>query len=78
MENNKNNDELNKEEMTDEDKFRQVVMMCAHELREKDRMEMDKAAGAMRMMYDSYVKAGFTPKQSMDIIMTLMVTAMKK
>ena len=51
------------------------MMMLAQESKENQQAECDKMASMLRMLYDSYVKAGFSPKMAFELVKTTIMAS---
>ncbi len=58
--------------MTDAEKMLQTMMMLAEENRENQQAELNKAANLLKMMYDSYIQAGFSYKMAFELVKTIL------
>lgn len=62
--------------MTDAEKFLTLMNALANENREKQKKEMDNMAMMTKDMYDSYLNAGFPPKQAMELTKYIIAAAL--
>ena len=54
--------------MTDAEKMLEMMGMIGAEASQQTQIQLDTAAKMMRMTYNSYVKAGFTKAQAMELV----------
>ena len=54
--------------MTDAEKMLETMMMMGKAVSEEQQKQIDMAAETTKMFYDSYVNAGFTKAQAMELI----------
>ena len=54
--------------MTDAEKMLETMMMMGKAASEEQQTQLDMAAKSLRMMYDSYIKAGFSPKMAFELV----------
>lgn len=45
--------------------------------KEKQQAQLDEAARATRMLYDAYVKAGFSPKMAFELVKIAIATSLQ-
>lgn len=58
--------------MTDAEKMLQTMMMLAQENKENQQAQYDECARQLRMLYDSYVNAGFSYKMAFELVKTFL------
>lgn len=63
--------------MTDAEKMMQLMMAMGAEAKEQTQIQMDNASNMLKMAYDSYVKAGFSPKMAFELIKTMLSSAIQ-
>lgn len=63
--------------MTDAEKMMQLMMAMGAEAKEQTQIQMDNASNMLKMAYDSYVKAGFSPKMTFELIKTMLSSAIQ-
>lgn len=61
--------------MTDAEKLLQMMEMLSDEAKQKQREDFDRMAQMTRMIYDSYIKAGFSPKMAFELTKTITETS---
>ena len=63
--------------MTDAEKMMQLMMAMGAEAKEQTQTQMDYASNMLKMAYDSYVKAGFSPKMAFELTKTMLSSAIQ-
>ena len=63
--------------MTDAEKMMQLMMAMGAEAKEQTQIQMDNASNMLKMAYDSYVKAGFSPKMAFELTKTMLSSAIQ-
>lgn len=63
--------------MTDAEKMLQTVLMMGAEASQQLENQCDMAAQTLKMAYDSYIRAGFTPKMAFELTKVLLSESMK-
>lgn len=63
--------------MTDAEKMMQLMMAMGAEAKEQAQIQMDNASNVLKMAYDSYVKAGFSPKMAFELTKTMLSSAIQ-
>lgn len=58
--------------MTDAEKMLETMIMMGKAASKNQQTELDMAAQSTKMLYDSYVKAGFTRKDALDLVKELL------
>lgn len=58
--------------MTDAEKMLQTIMMVAQENKESQQEQYNESARQFRMLYDSYVNAGFSHKMAFELVKTFL------
>lgn len=53
--------------MTDAEKMIEMMMAMGKAASEETQTQFDSAANMLRMAYDSYIKAGFSPKMAFEL-----------
>lgn len=53
--------------MTDAEKMLETMMMMGKAASGEQQTQLDTAAKSLRMMYDSYIHAGFSPKMAFEL-----------
>ncbi len=61
--------------MTDAEKMLEMMGMIGAEASQQTQIQLDTAAKMMRMTYDSYIKAGFTKAQAMELVKEMLRAA---
>jgi len=63
--------------MTDAEKMMQLMMAMGAEAKEQTQIQMDNASNMLKMAYDSYVRAGFSPKMAFELTKTMLSSAIQ-
>lgn len=58
--------------MTDAEKMMQLMMAMGVEAREQTQVQFDTMAEMLMMMYNSYIKAGFSYKMAFELVKTFL------
>lgn len=58
--------------MTDAEKMLQTMMMLAEENKENQQNQYNESARQLRMLYDSYISAGFSNKMAFELVKTFL------
>jgi len=58
--------------MTDAEKMLEMMGMIGAEASQQTQIQLDTAAKMMKMTYDSYIKAGFSPKMAFELVKELL------
>lgn len=58
--------------MTDAEKMLQTMIMLAEENKENQQNQYNESAIQLRMLYDSYTNAGFSPKMAFELVKTVL------
>lgn len=61
--------------MTDAEKMLETMMMMGKAASEEQQNQLNTAAVSIKMFYDSYVNAGFSKAQAMELIKEMLRTA---
>ena len=63
--------------MTDAEKMMQLMMAMGAEAKEQAQTQMDNASNMLKMQYDSFIKAGFSPKMAFELTKTMLPSAIQ-
>lgn len=53
------------------------MMAMGAEAKEQTQIQMDNASNMLKMAYDSYVRAGFSPKMAFELTKTMLSSAIQ-
>lgn len=54
--------------MTDAEKMLEMMKAMGEQASQQTQTQLDTAAQTLRMFYDSYIKAGFSPKMAFELV----------
>lgn len=64
--------------MTDQEKMLEFIKIAGEAQSQDKQIIHDNAAREMKMMYDSYIKAGFTKKQAFNLLVSIATTGIAR
>lgn len=63
--------------MTDAEKMLQTMLVMGAEAKEQTQTQFNNLGQMMKMAYDGWIKAGFSPKMAFELTKTLLVTSIQ-